>query len=91
MRLNHQSFDASLSPIIRTNTNTSTKMSPKTLSHPNGLKNVQNFTLLQASITDIINHRQGNAFAPYSRTLSTLDFRTYDPNKISKLLGTDKE
>lgn len=59
--------------------------------HPNALKNIQNFTLLQASITDIINHREGNVFAPFSRSLSTLDFRTLDPEKISKLFGLDKD
>ncbi|KAH9669427.1 protein kinase domain-containing protein [Citrus sinensis] len=59
--------------------------------HPNALMNIQNFTLLQASITDIINHREGNAFAPFSRSLSTLDFRTLDPEKITKLFGLDKD
>ncbi|KAL5818570.1 hypothetical protein ACOSQ4_022412 [Xanthoceras sorbifolium] len=78
---------ASLSPILRSNT----KRSPRTEGHPNALRNIQNYTLLQASITDIINHREGNEFAPFSRTLSTLDFRTLDPEKISKHFGLDKD
>nr|QYW07105.1 cyclin-dependent kinase like 6 [Dimocarpus longan] len=81
------SLNVSLSLIRRSNT----KRSPKTEVHPNALRNIQNYTLLQASISDIVNHRQGNAFAPYSRTLSTLDFRTLDPEKISKLFGLDKD
>ncbi|KAK1587477.1 hypothetical protein Q3G72_013255 [Acer saccharum] len=79
--------NTSLSPILCSNL----KRSPRTEGHPNALRNIQNFTLLQASITDIINHRQGNEFAPFSRTLSTLDFRTLDPEKISKLFGLDKD
>ncbi|KAJ0096927.1 hypothetical protein Patl1_27653 [Pistacia atlantica] len=60
--------------------------------HPNALKNIQNMsTLLHASISDIIDHRQGNAFAPFSRSLSTLDFRTYDAEKMSKLFGSDQD
>ncbi|KAK2656095.1 hypothetical protein Ddye_009147 [Dipteronia dyeriana] len=79
--------NTSLSPIVCSNL----KRSPRTEGHPNALRNIQNFTLLQASITDIINPRQGNAFAPFSKTLSTLDFRTLDPEKISKLFGLDKD
>ncbi|KAJ0041197.1 hypothetical protein Pint_27033 [Pistacia integerrima] len=60
--------------------------------HPNALKNIQNIsTLLHASISDIIDHRQGNAFAPFSRSLSTLDFTTYDAEKMSKLFGSDQD
>ncbi|KAH9717984.1 protein kinase domain-containing protein [Citrus sinensis] len=90
----------SLSPIRRTLRNRSTMEAHHnkniqnfnlTEGHPNALMNIQNFTLLQASITDIINHREGNAFAPFSRSLSTLDFRTLDPEKITKLFGLDKD
>ncbi|KAJ4822204.1 hypothetical protein Tsubulata_013567 [Turnera subulata] len=61
--------------------------SPKTQAHPNATKNIQNFTLLQASITDIVNHNGGNGMPTYRRSLSTIDFRTLDPEKISKLFG----
>lgn len=90
----------SLSPIRRTLRNRSTMEAHHnkniqnfnlTEGHPNALMNIQNFTLLQASMTDIINHREGNAFAPFSRSLSTLDFRTLDPEKITKLFGLDKD
>ena len=64
----------------------------RTEAHPNATKNIQYFTLLQASITDIINHNGGNAMlAGYRRSVSTLDFRTLDPEKISKLFGLDKD
>ncbi|KAF2284316.1 hypothetical protein GH714_020412 [Hevea brasiliensis] len=33
----------------------------RTEAHPNAMRNIQNFTLLQASITDIINHNAGGA------------------------------
>ncbi|EEF28496.1 Cell division protein kinase 7, putative [Ricinus communis] len=61
----------------------------RTEAHPNAVKNLQNFTLLQASITDIVNHNNG--MPAYRRSLSTLDFRTLDPEKISKLFGIEKE
>ena len=55
--------------------------------HSNATKNIQNFTLLQASITDIINHNGDNAMlAGYRWSVSTLDFRTLDPEKISNSL-----
>jgi cyclin-dependent kinase 12/13 len=64
----------------------------RTEAHSNATKNIQNFTLLQASITDIINHNGGNAMlAGYRRSVSTLDFRTFDSEKISKLFGLDKD
>ncbi|KAG6767225.1 hypothetical protein POTOM_028418 [Populus tomentosa] len=47
----------SLSPILDQNQNRSIR----TEAHPNATKNIQNFTLLQASITDIINLNGGNA------------------------------
>ncbi|KAL5820566.1 hypothetical protein ACOSQ3_022448 [Xanthoceras sorbifolium] len=100
IRWHEESLPASLSPILRSNTERSPRTeghpndlrnSPRTEGHPNDLRNFQNYALLQASITDIINHREGNEFAPFSRTLSTLDFRTLDPEKISKLFGLDKD
>ncbi|KAL5751917.1 hypothetical protein ACOSQ2_022424 [Xanthoceras sorbifolium] len=100
IRWHEESLPASLSPILRSNTERSPRTeghpndlrnSPRTEGHPNALRNIQNFALLQASITDIINHREGNEFAPFSRTLSTLDFRTLDPEKTLKLFGLDKD
>ncbi|KAL9378018.1 hypothetical protein Peur_029353 [Populus x canadensis] len=78
----------SFSPILDQNQNRSIR----TEAHPNATKNIQNFTLLQASITDIINLNGGNAMpGGYRRSVSTLDFRTLDPEKISKLFGLDKD
>lgn len=104
--LHDKSFDdASLSPITKRaartegypniNYNPSKKMIQNftlTEGHPNALKNIQNIsTLLQASVTDIAYHRQGNALAPFSRSLSTLDFRTLDAENISKFFGHDQD
>lgn len=78
----------SFSPVLDQNQNRSIR----TEAHPNATKNIQNFTLLQASITDIINLNGGNAMpGGYRRSVSTLDFRTLDPEKISKLFGLDKD
>ncbi|OMO55896.1 hypothetical protein CCACVL1_26907 [Corchorus capsularis] len=75
---------ASLSPFLRSN---SSQIAPsRTEAHPNAIQNIQNFTLLQASITDI-KKNLGNP--QYRRSLSTLDFRTLDPEKISKLFGLE--
>ncbi|KAJ7945311.1 Serine/threonine-protein kinase [Quillaja saponaria] len=78
---------ASLSPVLLSNQ----KRFPSTEGHPNALKNIQNFTLLQASITDIINHSEGSGIGPFRRSFSTLDFRTFDAEKMSKLFGLDKD
>ncbi|KAI5582275.1 hypothetical protein BDE02_07G074600 [Populus trichocarpa] len=78
----------SFSPILDQNQNRSIR----TEAHPNATKNIQNFTLLQASITDIINLNGGNAMpGGYRRSVSTLDVRALDPEKISKLFGLDKD
>ncbi|XVF15019.1 hypothetical protein REPUB_Repub09cG0113400 [Reevesia pubescens] len=74
---------ASLSPILRSNL----KIGARTEAHPNATQNIQNFTLLQASITDIMKNNLGNP--QYRRSVSTLDFRTLDPEKISKLFGVE--
>ncbi|KAM7261988.1 hypothetical protein ACFE04_021065 [Oxalis oulophora] len=58
-----------------------------TEAHPNASKNIQNYTLLQASISDIINSKDNLPL--YRRSVSTLDFRALDPDKISKLLGLE--
>ncbi|PON52267.1 Serine/threonine protein kinase [Trema orientale] len=88
-------FQASLSPILSSNQ----KRYAKTEAHPNALKNinldmlknVKNFTLLQASVTDIINHKEGSALAQYFRSLSALDFRNRDPENVSEFFGSEKE
>ncbi|XP_065875373.1 probable serine/threonine-protein kinase At1g54610 [Euphorbia lathyris] len=63
----------------------------RTEAHPNASKNIQNFTLLQASITDIINPNAGKGMSNYRRSHSTLDFRTLDPERLSQLFGVEKE
>ncbi|KAH7520751.1 hypothetical protein FEM48_Zijuj08G0178700 [Ziziphus jujuba var. spinosa] len=95
----HHSLQASLSPILR---DFHQKRTAITEGHPNALKNInpnalrslRNFTLLQASITDIINHKPGiNATSSQlRRSISTLDFRNLDPEKLSSLFASsDKE
>ena len=81
------SLPASLSPFIRS----LQKMSPKTEAHPNALKNInKDYTLLQASIKGIINPNEGYKLSQRSRSLSTLDFRNLDQERISKLYRFNK-
>ncbi|KAG4115267.1 hypothetical protein ERO13_D12G093300v2 [Gossypium hirsutum] len=80
---NEQRLPASLSPILRSNA----KIAPRTEAHPNATQNIQNFTLLQASITDIMKNNLGNP--QYRRSFSTWDYRTFDPDKISKPFGVE--
>ncbi|CAN1190263.1 Probable serine/threonine-protein kinase At1g54610 [Linum perenne] len=63
----------------------------RTEAHPNASKNIQNnnFTLLQASVSDILN--PGPGMQHYRRSMSTLDFCALDPDKISKLFGLDDD
>ncbi|KAG2716440.1 hypothetical protein I3760_03G125800 [Carya illinoinensis] len=84
---NEGSLHASLSPVFLSNK----KISPKTVGHPNALKNIKNHTLLQASIRDIINPNEGRVLPHYRRSLSTIDFRSLDPEKISLVFGFDKD
>lgn len=91
----HESWHASLSPFLGLQQGRSAKTevhrsAPKNI-NPNALKSIKSFTLLHASITDIVNPREGNALAPHHRSLSTLDFRNLDPEMISKIIGLDKE
>ncbi|KAM1052620.1 hypothetical protein FF1_000207 [Malus domestica] len=82
----YDNLHASLSPIIRSHQ----KRFPTTEGHPNALKNINpdilkninNFALLQASITDIINHTEDSALSQFRRSHSTLDFRNIDPDKM---------
>ncbi|XP_022774089.1 probable serine/threonine-protein kinase At1g54610 [Durio zibethinus] len=53
--------------------------------HPNATQNIQNLTLLQASTADIIKYRLDNP--QYRSSVSRLDFRTLNLDKISKLFG----
>lgn len=77
----------SLSPVLRSHK----IKSPKTEGHPNALKNIKNLTLFQASITDIINPNGGNILAQYRRSLSEMDLRNHDPDKITKLFRVNKD
>ncbi|XVF17100.1 hypothetical protein REPUB_Repub10bG0089300 [Reevesia pubescens] len=78
-----ENLRASFSLILRSNS----KIIARTEAHPNATQNIQNFTLLQASITDIMKNNFGNP--QYRRSISTLDFGTLDPEKISKLFGVE--
>ncbi|KAI7737160.1 hypothetical protein M8C21_008999 [Ambrosia artemisiifolia] len=62
-----------------------------TEAHPNALKNIKNFPLLLASITQSVNHAEENRNGLNRRSMSTLDFRHPDIEKISKIFGLDDE
>ncbi|BFG35251.1 hypothetical protein CerSpe_215250 [Prunus speciosa] len=82
----YENLRASLSPIIRSHKKrfSTTEGHPNALKNinPDVLKNIKDFPLLQASITDIINHTEGSALSYYRRSHSTLDFRNLDPEKM---------
>ncbi|XP_010027349.1 probable serine/threonine-protein kinase At1g54610 [Eucalyptus grandis] len=85
--LHEDSIHVSLSPMHRSNLKAS---SPRTEGHPNAARNIQNYSaLLQASITDIINPKEGNQVPHFRRSLSTLDWRHLNPETISKLFGVE--
>ncbi|KAF3440490.1 hypothetical protein FNV43_RR18774 [Rhamnella rubrinervis] len=97
----HQSMHSpiSLSPIL---CNYIPKRSAVTEGHPNATKNInpnalkslKDFTLLHASINDIISHRHGinaESSGQLRWSMSTLDFRHLDPEKLSSLYASDKE
>lgn len=85
--MNERSISASsISPVFLS----SRGKSPKTEGHPNALKNIKNYTLLQASIIDIINRNEGSDFGQFRRSFSTLDFRL-DPEKLSSLYGSNSK
>lgn len=66
------------------------KRSATSEAHPNALKNIKNFPLLMASITETVNHIENNTSNKlHRRSMSTVDFRTLDIEKISKLFGVD--
>ncbi|XP_076888160.1 putative serine/threonine-protein kinase At1g54610 isoform X2 [Bidens hawaiensis] len=60
-----------------------------TEAHPNALKNIKNFPLLLASITQSVNHAEDNRNGINRRSMSNVDFRHLDIEKISKLFGLD--
>lgn len=66
------------------------KRSATSEAHPNALKNIKNFPLLMASITETVDHIENNRSNKlHRRSMSTVDFRTLDMEKISKLFGVD--
>ena len=86
--LRHQRIlHESPSPVLRSHK----ILSPKTEGHHNALKNIKDLTLLHASITDIINPNEGNIFAQYRRSLSEMDFRNRDPDKIPNFFRVNKD
>lgn len=65
--------------------------SARTEAHPNALKNIKNFPLLLASITQSVNHIDDNRNGLNRRSMSNVDFRHLDIEKISKLFGLDDD
>ncbi|KAL7230400.1 hypothetical protein ACSBR2_008814 [Camellia fascicularis] len=66
------------------------KQSARTEAHPNAMKNIKNFPLLLASLADTGNHItiEDNRTTLNRRSISTVDFRTIDLERISKLFGS---
>ncbi|GAA0141566.1 non-receptor serine/threonine protein kinase [Lithospermum erythrorhizon] len=58
-----------------------------TEAHPNALKNIKNYPLLMASIREAANHLQEHRLNINRKSLSAVDLRNLDAEKISKLLG----
>lgn len=61
----------------------------KTEAHPNALKNIKNYPLLLASLTEAADHLKESNSSLYRRSISNIDFRDLDIDKISKLFGLD--
>ncbi|KAM7523641.1 hypothetical protein LguiA_013543 [Lonicera macranthoides] len=61
----------------------------RTEAHPNATKNVKNFPLIHACITESINPIEDHRSALSRRSMSTVDFRHLDMDKVSKLFGLD--
>ncbi|KAF8018629.1 hypothetical protein BT93_H3504 [Corymbia citriodora subsp. variegata] len=82
--LHEDSIHVSLSPVYQSNHKA---LAPRTEGHPNAARNIQNYSaLLQASITDIINPKEGTQVPHFRRSLSTLDLCHLDPEMISTSL-----
>ncbi|KAI3451055.1 hypothetical protein Pfo_007720 [Paulownia fortunei] len=63
--------------------------SAKTEAHPNALKNIKNYPLLLASLTEAAHHLEESNSSLYRRSISNIDFRNLDLEKISKLFGLE--
>ncbi|KAK7247514.1 hypothetical protein RIF29_42397 [Crotalaria pallida] len=79
-----RSMNASISPVFLSRG----RKSPKTEGHPNALKNIKNYALLQASVIDMIKRNEENG--QIRKSISMLDFRL-DPEKLSTLYGSNKK
>ncbi|KAI4345154.1 hypothetical protein L6164_012306 [Bauhinia variegata] len=80
--MNEGNIKASLSPVVVSG--------PRTEAHPNALKNIKNYALLQPCIIDMINRKEGNGFVQARRSFSASDFHL-DPEKLSNFYGMDKK
>ncbi|KAH6774692.1 Protein kinase superfamily protein [Perilla frutescens var. frutescens] len=63
----------------------------KTEAHPNALKNIKNYPLLLASLTEAANHLKESNSGLYRRSISHIDFTDLDLEKISKLFGLEDD
>ncbi|KAK4417348.1 putative serine/threonine-protein kinase [Sesamum alatum] len=63
--------------------------SARTEAHPNALKNIKNYPLLLASLTEAAHHLEETNSSLYRRSISNIDFRNLDLDKISKLFGLE--
>ncbi|KAJ8544093.1 hypothetical protein K7X08_028604 [Anisodus acutangulus] len=66
--------------------------SSKTEAHPNALKNIKNYPILLASITEAAKHYEDNRLSLNRRAISTIDFRNHHDlmdHKISKLFDLE--
>ncbi|CAA2980477.1 probable serine threonine- kinase At1g54610 [Olea europaea subsp. europaea] len=75
----------SLSPVFHSMLN----ISSKTEAHPNALKNIKNYPLLLASLTEAANHLEESKSNLHRRSFSNIDFRNLDLEKISRLFGLE--
>ncbi|KAA8546929.1 hypothetical protein F0562_003358 [Nyssa sinensis] len=84
---NDESTPHSPSPAFHSNRN----RSARTEAHPNAVKNIKNFPILLASLSDASNpiNMGDNSFSLNRRSISTVDFRKLDLEKISKLFGLE--
>ncbi|KZV14926.1 Serine/threonine-protein kinase [Dorcoceras hygrometricum] len=65
--------------------------SAKTEAHPNALKNIKNYPLLIASLTEAAHHLEESNSRFYRRSISNIDFRNLDIEKITKLFGLEDQ
>ncbi|KAA8530963.1 hypothetical protein F0562_005670 [Nyssa sinensis] len=83
----NESTPPSPSPAFHSNRN----HSARTEAHPNAMKNIKNYPVLMASIRDDASHinMEENRLTLNRRSISTVNFRTLDMDKISKLFGLE--